>query len=408
MSYTLFFLVMTPLIASGLQQTTSLGQTVGGYTMASGVLAHGMTASEAQMLAASNITWVSCDVTFNPSDISNWQTVYSLAQQYHLSVMGILDQHLMNYSNTFTLTDWSNAVNQAVASFGSLVKTWQVWNEPNYNDSALGYYNGTPQTYVSMLQVAYNDIKAVAPSDTVIGLGGMPLYTANNPTLNNTYAMQAYTWTQQIVQLGGMAYCDAIAVHAYPYGAYNPYAQLLFTSNLQQYSQLCSKPIWLTEVGQESFSTNWTATQAQQSTFLSQSYSLFQGLGVKAYMWYELCDNYTAIPNSNFGLFDNNGNQKTAFDTYVAAVNGLTSPTAAPTATPTQNPATNPTSSPSRLPSPSQSQTTQPTSTPAHSDTANSVPEENYAAALFAMLAISIAVAMSTYLKKRRLEKTIS
>ena len=159
-----------------------------------------------------------------------------------------------------------------------------------------------------MLQTAYNDIKAIAPSDTVIGLGGMPLYDSENQTIN-FYTQQAFAWATQVVQLGGMSFCDAISVHAYPYGQYYPeIAGTSFAYYLQQYEQLCNKPVWVTEVGQESSSTTWAATETQQSTFLSQSYSLFQGLGVKAYIWYELDDNYTAIPNSNFGLFDNNGN----------------------------------------------------------------------------------------------------
>ena len=137
--------------------------------MISGVLAHEMTGAEAQLLAISNITWVSCDVTFNPSDISQWSQVYSLAEQYHLNVLGILDQHLMNYSDTFTLSDWSNAVTQAVNAYGNVVKTWEVWNEPNFSDNTLGYFNSSPRSYVTMLQTAYNDIKAIAPSDTVIG-----------------------------------------------------------------------------------------------------------------------------------------------------------------------------------------------------------------------------------------------
>jgi hypothetical protein len=398
------FLLFASLIANGLQQTTSLGQTVGGSPMVSGVLAHGMTPAEAQTLAASNITWVSCDVTFNGSDISNWQTVYSLAQQYHLSLLGVLDQHLMNYSNTFTLTDWSNAVTQAVVAFGSVVKTWEIWNEPNYYENDLGYFNGTAQAYVSMLQVAYNDIKAIASSDTVIGLGGMPLYTSDNPTLNDTYAMQAYVWAQQVVQLGGISFCDAISVHAYPYGQYYPaIAGALFTSNLQQYNQLCNKPIWVTEIGQESYSTTWAATETQQSTFLAQSYTLFQSLGVKAYIWYELSDNYTAIPNSNFGLFDNNGNQKQAFDTFVKVINGLTFPTASPnatpTASPTQNP-TNPTSTTSPIPSPTQSTPATTQSTPTPTATPKPIFEENYVIALIAGLVIAFAVAISVYVKR--------
>jgi cell division septation protein DedD len=389
----LFFLLAS-LFASGLQKTTSLGQTVGGSTMISGVLAHEMTAAEAQLLANSNINWVSCDVTFNPSDISEWSQVYLLAQQYHLSLMGILDQHLMNYSNTFTLNDWSNAVTQAVDDFGSVVKTWEIWNEPDYPNNTLGYFDGSAQTYVAMLQTAYNDIKAVAPSDTVIGLGGMPLYDAENQTIN-FYTQQAYAWATQVVQLGGMNYCDAIAVHAYPYGQYIPeLAGSSYTDYVQQYQQLCNKPIWVTEVGQESYSTTWAATETQQSAFLTQSYSLFQSLDVKAYFWYELNDNYTAIPDSNFGLFDNNGNQKPALDAFIDAVNGLTPTTGVPTPTstapPTQNPTTNPTSSPSQSPSQSLSPTAAATSKPAPTPTTIPVFEENYAAVLvFAVVMVS-------------------
>ncbi len=410
LSYLVLFLLLASLIASGFQQRISLGQTVGGSAMVSGVLAHGMSSAEAQALASSNITWVSCDVTFDASDISQWGQVYSLAQQYHLNLLGILDQHLMNYSTTFTLADWSNAVTQAVVSFSD-VKAWEIWNEPSMPDGVLGYYNGSAQAYVAMLQVAYNDITAVAPTDTVIGLGGMPLYDSDNQT-TDVATNQAFAWANQTVRLGAMNYCDAIGVHAYPYGLYLSFiAGASFTNYIQKYSQLCGKPIWVTEVGQESFSTTWAASETQQSTFLSQSYSLFQGLGAKAYFWYELSDNYTAIPDSNFGLFDNNGNAKTAFDTFAAVVNGSPSPTASPTAkltaSPIQTPATNPTSSPSPSPSSSQSPTTQPTSTPGALDTAKPFLEENYAAAIVVMLTVSLVVAVSVYLKKHRFRKTV-
>jgi hypothetical protein len=238
----------------------------------------------------------------------------------------------------------------------------------------------------------------------------MPLYTSDLPTLSDTYAMQAYAWAQQVVQLGGMSYCDAIAVHAYPYGQYYPaITGELFTTYLQKYDQLCSKPIWVTEVGQESYSTTWAATESQQSTFLTQSYALFQGLGVKAYIWYELNDNYTARPDSNFGLFDNNGNPKQAFDTFVDLVNGLTAPTSTATATPqpspTQTPTANPASSPSPSPPQSQSPMATSTSTPTPTATPTSASNENYAVALIAGLIAAFAVAISVYLKRHPLKQ---
>ena len=219
LSYIVLFLLLASLVAGSLQQqTTSRGQ-VGGSTMISGVLAHQMSPAQAQLLAASNISWVSGDVTFNPNDISQWSQIYTLANQNHLNLMGILDQHLMNNSLTFTLADWDAAVKQAVATYGDAVKTWEIWNEPTMPDGTLGYFDGSPQAYVAMLQTAYSDIKAAASSDTVIGLGGMPLYDSGNQTIN-VYTDQGLAWTKQVVQLGGMKYCDAVAVHAYPYGAY--------------------------------------------------------------------------------------------------------------------------------------------------------------------------------------------
>jgi len=402
-AYILLFLLLSCFIAGNLQQSTASAETVNGSTMINGVLAHQMTASEAQLLANANITWISCDVTFNPSDISQWSQIYSLAKQYHLSLMGILDQHLMNYSNTFTLNDWSNAVTQAVNVFGDVVKTWEIWNEPSMPDATLGYFDGSPQTYVAMLQTAYNDIKTAAPTDTVIGLGGLPLYTSDNPSLSNPCSQQALVWANQTVTLGGMNYCDAIAVHAYPYGQYYPQiAGSLFTSYLQQYEQLCpNKPIWVTEVGQESSSTTWAATQTQQSIFLSQSYSLFQSLGVKAYIWYELADNYTAIPDSNFGLFDNNGNQKQAFTTFVSVVNGptlQTTPLPTPTGSPTPSPTANPTPTPP--PSSSQPQHETPAPTASASATATAVPEENPTIALTTSLIMVLTAAISIYTRK--------
>ena len=358
-----------------------------------------MNAEQAQLLATSNISWVSCDVTFNPADSSQWSQVYTLAKQYHLSVMGILDQHLMNYSTTFTLADWDAAVKQAIATYGDTVKTWEVWNEPSMPNSTLGYFDGSPQTYVTMLQTAYNDIKSVAPTDTIIGLGGMPLYDSENETINY-YTQQALAWATQVVQLGGMNYCDAIAVHAYPYGEYFPeIAGESFTYYLQQYQKLCpNKPIWVTEVGQESSSITWPATPIQQSDFLAQSYSLFSGLDVKAYFWYELCDANVSVPTSNFGLFGHNGNPKPAFNTYVSEVNNATSPTATPPSS--QNPNTTPTATLQPTPYHSQSSSTQPEISPTSSSTTKSIPEQNYTIALIAALALTIVIATSTLFKR--------
>ena len=375
----LLFLLLTSLTTNLIRVNA---QSVTGQSgMINGVLAHEMTSQEAQTLAKSNISWVSCDVTFDRSDSSCWYQIYSLAKQNNLSLLGILDQHLMNYSRTFQLSDWSNAVNQAISEFGDVVKTWEIWNEPNFANNSLGYYNGTAQQYVTLMQIAYDNIKTAAPSDTVIGLGGVPLFTGSEPTPSNTYASQAYAWTQSVVQLGGMQYCDAIAVHAYPYGAYNQISQFAFQYFLQNYQQLCpGKPIWVTEVGTESFSTNWTSSETVQSAFLTQSYLLLQSLGVRAYIWYELCDNYTVRSDSNFGLFDNSGNPKDSFNVFA----NLPSPNSSPTQTPVTSPNLA-ASSPTLTPTPTAALITSTTETPTPT-----VPELSFGLVLALVIAIPL------------------
>ena len=134
--FAILVLLLTSFVITNLAQVKA--QSTGSQSsMVNGVLAHEMTSQQAQTLANSGINWVSCDVTTNPSDDCKWLQVYALAKQYNLSVIGILDRHLMNYSQTFQLSDWSNAVNQAVTSFGDVVKTWEIWNEPTIPEEHL-------------------------------------------------------------------------------------------------------------------------------------------------------------------------------------------------------------------------------------------------------------------------------
>jgi hypothetical protein len=174
---------------------------------------------------------------------------------------------------------------------------------------------------------------------------------------------------------------------------------LAFQYFLLNYQQLCvGKPVWVTEVGQESFSTNWTATEAQQSNFLTQSYSLLQRLGVRAYFWYELCDNYTVRTDSNFGLFNNSGNQKDAFNAFAnVASSNSASPNSSPTPAPSSNPAT---SSPtlSTAPSAAPAKTPIDLSTPA-------VPELSFGLVLVLVIAASLCTAL---IRKRQTNAAVT
>lgn len=296
----------------------SLGRTRN--PMKSGVLAHELNVEQAQLLAANGIQWIRGDVSTNNFE-TNWHTIYQLSREYNFSLIGTLLPYTMNFNETFTLQDWDLAVKKAVVEFGDVVNVWEIWNEPTYahSGSYLGYYDGSPQRYIDLMRVAYQNIKSASTGDIVLGLGGLPLYTSIEPTANNTYVMQALDWTDQIVQFGGMQYCDAISLHAYPYGPYTDNVRKNFVNSIADYRAITGKDIWITEVGQESVGNGWKSSQQEQTNFLTESYTILKEQNVEAYIWYELNDSFSNR-NSTFGLFDNESQPKNALKAFSESI----------------------------------------------------------------------------------------
>jgi hypothetical protein len=307
--------------------------------MINGVMCHELNAQQAATLASNGVNWISDDIDSNQS-ASNWNTVYSLAQQNHLQVLGILDQWTMNFNYSFSITDWENAVREAVTTYGSGVSAWEIWNEPCFSSNFFGIFNGTAAQYVELMSTAYPIVKSAYPNATVLGLGGLPLYTSTDGPSNTTLVQypSGYTWvdysenfTQTVVNLGGMNYCDAISLHAYPYGQYAAkYAGNAYVRSLENYTKTTGKEVWITETGQYSEPYNGiTYTPQEQADYLSTSYALLKSHHVKAYFWYELNDNNIEnnVYNSNnttFGLYDFDLNPKPALDKYFSAVSQTT------------------------------------------------------------------------------------
>ena len=130
-----------------------------------------------------------------------------------------------------------------------------------------------------------------------------------------------------------MNYCDAIALHAYPYGTYAAkYAGNAYVNSLENYTKTTGKEVWITETGQYSEPYNdITYTLQEQAAYLSTSYALFKSHHVKAYFWYELNDNNIAnnlYPSNitTFGLYDFYTNPKPALDKYFSLVSQTTAP----------------------------------------------------------------------------------
>jgi len=166
--------------------------------------------------------------------------------------------------------------------------------------------DGTPQRYFDILKVAYTVLKAHDSTLTILGMGGAQLGV--NRDLN---------FTSAVFSLGGGAYMDALAIHAYPYelnaGKTWDYYMQLWSEQLQQYAQF-GKPLWITETGLRSDQTS----ESDQADYLSASYSFFEAHGIKGFIWYEMTDDGAAgdISVGPWGLLHNDLTPKLSYGTY--------------------------------------------------------------------------------------------
>ncbi len=69
--------------------------------MRSGVLAHEMNESQAQILSANGFS-VEADVVINNST-SKWQNIYQLSKENNITLIGKLDHITMNWDKNFTI-----------------------------------------------------------------------------------------------------------------------------------------------------------------------------------------------------------------------------------------------------------------------------------------------------------------
>jgi hypothetical protein len=293
--------------------------------MYSGVLAHNLTEMQATYLFDNGINWVRGDVTNN--DDYPWNTIYQLAKNHSLSLIGTLDHITMNQDNSFTLEDWQRNVNASVNQYGDAVHVWEIWNEPFNRNFTYGYFDGTAQRYFDLLQSASIIIKDHNKSDIVLGLGGLTLYSStdgpNTETdlTSPTYLDISIAFAQKVTELGGMQFCDAISLHAYPYGNYYSGEDLgsRWNSSLATYrTKTGVNNVWITECGQHSHQENNSFTEQDQAEFLNTSYTFFKSQNVSAYIWYELSDNSNST--DCFGLYTSDSTPKLSLTTYQEVV----------------------------------------------------------------------------------------
>ena len=127
-----------------------------------------------------------------------------------LSLMGMMyatplwaqipGRHKNKYFSTGSprnMNDWENYIKTVAQRYKGKIKSYEIWNEPDCGPS---HFDGTPEEYVKMLQIAYQTIKTVDPSIEVVGGGGLHWQVLQNfPT--------------EIFKLGALKYMDSLSVH---------------------------------------------------------------------------------------------------------------------------------------------------------------------------------------------------
>jgi len=286
LSFLPFFLIVLVVGSNLLFHSVSCSDTQVTY----GVCCHGFNHIKGLIVEQACSEWIRSDILWDDGFSFGGCLGYA---EYRQKILGILDYWTMNLSDTFTLSDWDDRVNDTLYYFGDGIQAYEVWNEPNVYEYQYGYLNDTEAIahYFDMLKNASDLIRAY--NDTFVVVGGVFSdiydYWAGDDWLD---------WFIPLMEMGANQYVDVWSIHLYA-GKNEAFA-------LEQIGALSGKPVWVTEVGypstDESVQAEWVETRFNNilaSDVLPQI--LFH---------YELCGEY--------GLVDANYSKRKVFDVFTS------------------------------------------------------------------------------------------
>jgi hypothetical protein len=196
------------------------------------------------------------------------------------------------------------------------IRSWQIWNEPNY----LLFWRPrpAPRAYARLLIRSARAIRAVDPDARILSAGVAPVEAGITP----------WAFLRRMYGVRGVSRSfDVLALH--PYAPYVPWVEkeIRFVRAVMAEAGDGAKPMQLTEVGVASdgeFRNPYDKGPDGQAAFLAKTLKLALAnrkrwllVGVDWFTWQ---DSTTADPHCVFcqygGLFDSNGNAKTAWSVF--------------------------------------------------------------------------------------------
>lgn len=179
-------------------------------------------------------------------------------------------------------SDWRSYVTEVARRYKGRVRVYELWNEPD----VARFYSGTPEKLAHLNQQAYEALKAVDPSITVV---------SSSMSGSGT----ALPFLQRYLAAGGGKSADVIGYHFYV-GKRAPEAMLEQIEQVKAALRQAGveKPLWNTETGwrfsnddqnKQDPADEWLGrflTPEESSAYIARSYLLSWASGVERFYWY--------------------------------------------------------------------------------------------------------------------------
>lgn len=238
---------------------------------------------------------------------------------------GYAYQHLLSYGNTWAVRPgyvekykpkegwwvntlapqpepWRNFVRTAAERYKGRVAFWEIWNEPDL----AGYFKGTTDDYLELLEIAYTEIKSVDPSYEV--------WTAGFATVNEHGGHALNPDMQRRTIAEGHEHFDVLAHHEH--GTFAGFQRALDGPLASMMEALSSpKPIAFNE----------TAIDAKrglefQAQTLVKKITYAKARGGKYYSWFHI---HRPNDHEGFGMLDNSFHPRPIYPAFNEVVRQL-------------------------------------------------------------------------------------
>lgn len=200
----------------------------------------------------------------------------------------------------------------AAKRYGSAIKTWEIWNEPN-NPT---YFAPRPDAarYAAMLKAAYQAIHSVIDKAVVLSGGLAPS--------SSGLIVAPVTYLLLLTGYGGADFLDGLAVHPYTYpfsidnDPQEPWRQMQLLHNVLN-AKPGNKKIWITEFGAPTGKSSISLSEDGQAKMLADAVAKVRSLPYVAMLII-----YTAVdavddpksPAGNFGVYRHDFSPKPAVE----------------------------------------------------------------------------------------------